>query len=146
MLVENADIDETYPRDWGSKVFRYCRFGGVDPEGLNFEGILTYCTLTGCRFYWGLFNCALLAEVRFVDCTFPGTSFRGTSFIACTFERCAFILDNMDGNCTLDNCTLTDCHFIDCTWETAPESERDITGTRFFGCTMSACRGLDGLF
>src|SRR4051794_27683930 len=66
MLVQYEDIDGTSPRDWRGKVFRYCDFHGVNIDGLNFEGIIQSSTLTGCRFYWGLFNCALLADVRFV--------------------------------------------------------------------------------
>ncbi len=146
MLVESEDFDATYPRDWGTRVFRYCRFNGADPEGLNFEGIMQACTLTQCRFYWALFNCAVFTAVRFVDCTFPGASFRGTRFVDCTFERCDFTLDNLAGDCTLDDCTLVECHFVRCTWATKLGAGRDITRTRFFGCTMSGCRGLEGLF
>ena len=151
MLIEEETFDESHPpplpASWGEHVFRFCTFDGLPLEGLSFDGIMQSCTFTGCQFYWGFFNCALLADVRFVDCTFPGASFRSAKLIACTFERCRFELDNLGGDCTIADCLIVATAFDRCHWIAKPDrGKRDITNTRWLACTQSACRGFEHMF
>jgi uncharacterized protein YjbI with pentapeptide repeats len=145
MLMEHLTYTDSGPSQWGEALYRYCTFDGLDNAGLNFTGIMQASTFTRSSFYWGLFNCALLDGVRFVDCTFPGTSFRGVRFMECTFENCRFVLDNMGGDCTIEGSILAACVFDGCVWVTRPEGKRDITNSQFLGCTFRNCRGFDGL-
>jgi uncharacterized protein YjbI with pentapeptide repeats len=151
MLIENEAFDPQSPPPapgtWGEAVFRYCTLEGLALEGLSFDGIMQSCTFTSCRFYWGFFNCALLDEVRFVDCTFPGTSFRTARLLDCTFERCSFDLDNLGGDCTIADSTIVSCAFDRCRWIAKPSrGKRDITNTRWLDCRQNACQGFDRLF
>lgn len=145
MLIENEEFTGGGPETWGEAAFRYCTFTGVDHDGINFDGILQGCTLTRCRFYWGFFNTALFDTVRFVDCDFPGASFRSVHMIDCTFDRCRFGLSNLGGGCTIDQCLIAATTFDGCTWTTAPGKARDITASRFLGCTFPHSRGFEGL-
>lgn len=151
MLIDQEAFDQNRPpqspASWGESVFRFCTFDGLALEGLNCGGIVQLCTFTSCRFYWGFFNCALLADVRFVDCTFPGASFRSTKFVDCTFERCRFELDNLGGDCTISDCLVVSTTFDRCHWLTKPgRGQRDITNTRWLGCTQTACSGFEQMF
>ncbi len=145
MLTEHLTYKRSGPDEWGDAIFRYCTFDAVDDERFNFEGVLQASTFTRCRFYWGLFNTALIDGVRFVDCSFPGTSFRGVRLVDCTFENCRFVLDNLGGDCTIDGSILAACVFDGCVWVAKPGANRDITDSRFLGCTFRDCRGFDGL-
>jgi hypothetical protein len=151
VLIDQDAFDETNPppspRDWDESVFRFCTFDSLELEGLSFAGIMQSCTFTSCQFYWGLFNCALLAEVRFVDCSFPSTSFRTVKLVDCTFERCRFELDNLGGDCTISDCLIASTTFDRCHWIAKPSrGKRDITNTRWLGCTQAACTGFDRMF
>lgn len=161
-------------REWGDKVFRYCTFEDLDQDGVGFDGMMAYCTLRRVTLYWGFFNTAVLQNVEFEDCTFPGTSFRGCTFTDCTFTRCRFILDNLGGSCTIDGCVLSGCTFRGCTFEhraataelrePAKSADRDrrklprhlseaqrppqtifTADNRIHGCTQTGCRGLFGV-
>jgi uncharacterized protein YjbI with pentapeptide repeats len=127
-------------------VFRYCTFNALSLEGVQVDGILQQSTLTGCDFYWGHFNCALVADVRFVDCVFPGTSFRGARIIASRFEGCRFIPDNLGGEVTFDECLFAGCMFERCEWVVKAVAKRDVRKTQWLACQRDRCMGFDGLF
>ncbi len=60
---------------------------------------------------------------------------------------CRFELDNLGGDCTIDDCLMAACRFVDCSWTTrADDGKRDITRTRWLGCTHERCEGFDGMF
>ena len=153
MLIESEAYDDTNappkPEEWGDTVYRHCTFDALDLEGVIFGGIMDGCAFTGCEMYWAFFNVALVAGTRFEDCTFLGASFRGCTFVDCKFVDCAFALDNLGSDCTIDDCTMAACTFERCEWATKvsrPAGKRDITKTRFLGCTQDDCEGFDGMF
>lgn len=142
MLIEDALFYEDYPLpgDWSNCVVRSTQIDGLVLEGLTFEGIMDRCVVTSTEFYGGAFIRALLTRTRFEACRFLGASFRVWTFA----------LDNLGGDCTLDDCLLASCSFTGSTWIARPgrldKDGRDITRTRWLGCTQSACTGLEGLF
>lgn len=135
------------PDEWGEAVFRYCTFDGLHMDGLSFDGAMLWCTFRQSEFYWGFFNTAVLVEVRFQDCIFPGTSFRGCRIIDCTFERCRFALSNLGGDCTVDDCTIAGTTFDDCRFEHKPGTRQSIftSNNRILACSQRGCTGLDGV-
>jgi hypothetical protein len=150
VLIENEDfgtgaLTATDVR-WDDGVFRYCTFHGLRLEGIHVGGTIQQSTLTDCDFYWGLFNTALLADVKFIDCVFPGTAFRGARIVACTFQRCRFIPGNMGGSVTFDDCLVAGCMFERCEWIVNPGEKHDVNKTQWAACRQSQCRGFDGLF
>jgi uncharacterized protein YjbI with pentapeptide repeats len=171
MLFENEVFDSINappaPATWSEHVFRGCTFEGGDLEGIIFGGVMDECTLTGVDLYWAFFNVALVARTRFEDCQFRGASFRGATLVDCTFVRCKFELDNLGSDCTIDDCVIAACAFERCSWiakarsaKTAPkksksktakpamdkDSKRDITNSKWLGCTQKGCKGFDGMF
>ena len=151
MLIEyaiyNEDHAPPHPGSWAEQVFRYTTFDALDLEGLNFGGIMERCSVTSSEFYWGLFNTALVANTRFEACRFPGTSIRGCTFVDCEFVDCRFELDNLGGDCTIDDCLIAACRFVGCTWTKKPGvPKRDITRTRWLGCTQQRCTGFEEMF
>lgn len=151
MLIEYEAFNEDHPPpnsgSWGEHVFRGTTFDAPDLEGLNFEGIMEHCVVTSSECYWGLFNTALIANTRFEACRFRGTSFRGCTLVDCEFVDCRFELDNLGGDCTIDDCLVAACRFVGCIWTKKPAAaKRDITRTRWLGCTKQRCTGFDGMF
>ena len=131
MLIEDELFNEDHPppmrpNDWGYSVIRRTTFDALDLEGLSFDGLMQGCVITSTELYWGFFNCAVVVGTRFEACRFPGASFRG---------------------CTIDDCLMAACRFVDCAWTTkAGDVARDITRTRWLGCTQERCTGFEGLF
>lgn len=151
MLIEDElyDLDNEphKPVGWGDTVYRRCGFDGLDLEGLIFDGLMEGCSFTSCELYWGLFNVALVAGTRFEGCTFRSSSFRGSTFVDCEFVECTFTLDNLGSDCTIDDCTMAACRFVRCEWVKKPAVEkRDVTRTRWLGCTQERCTGFEGMF
>jgi hypothetical protein len=151
VLIDYETFDEDHPPpsagSWGEHVIRGTSFDAVSLEGLNFEGIMERCAFTSGDFYWGLFNTALIANTRFEACRFPGTSFRGCTLVDCEFVDCRFELDNLGGDCTIDDCLIAACRFVGCTWTKKPgAARRDITRTRWLGCTQQRCTGFEEMF
>jgi hypothetical protein len=151
MLIEDVLFNEDHPpprpSEWRDCVIRRSTFDALDLEGLSFDGLMESCVVTSTEFYWGFFNCALVAGTRFEACRFPATSFRGCMFIDCEFVDCRFDLDNIGGDCTIDDCLMAACRFVGCSWVTkAAEDRPDITRTRWLGCTQERCEGFDGIF
>jgi uncharacterized protein YjbI with pentapeptide repeats len=151
MLIQDELFDEKHPPprsdDWRDGVIRRSTFDAVDLEGLSFDGVMEACIITRAEFYWALFNCALVAGTRFESCRFSGASFRGCTFVDCEFVNCAFGLDNLGGDCTIDDCIMAACRFAGCSWTTkANGGRRDITRTRWLGCTQERCTGFEGMF
>jgi hypothetical protein len=131
MLIEDELFNEDQPppmrpNDWRDSVIRRTTFDALDLEGLSFDGLMQGCVITSTELYWGFFNCAVVVGTRFEACRFPGASFRG---------------------CTIDDCLMAACRFVDCAWTTkAGDVARDITRTRWLGCTQERCTGFEGLF
>lgn len=153
MLIEDELFNEdnppppTHSDRWRDCVIRRTTIDAANLEGLSFDGLMEACVVTSSEFYWGLFNCALIARTRFEACRFPATSFRGCTFVDCEFVDCRFELCNMGGDCTIDDCTMAACRFAGCTWTTkGPDCKRDITRTRWLGCAHERCEGFDGMF
>jgi uncharacterized protein YjbI with pentapeptide repeats len=152
MLIEDALYNEDHPppirpNEWRDSTILRSTFDALDLEGLSFDGLMDGCVVTSTEFYWGLFNCALVARTRFEACRFRGTSFRGCTLVDCEFVDCTFELDNLGGDCTIDDCLIAACRFVACSWATkASDCPRDITRTRWLGCTQERSKGLDGLF
>ena len=151
MLIEDAlfneDLAPQPPQEWRDCVVRRTVFDALELEGLSCEGVMEGCAVMSTEFYWGLFNCALVAGTRFEACRFRSTSFRGCTFVDCEFVDCRFELDNLGGDCTIDDCLMAACRFVDCSWTTrADDGKRDITRTRWLGCTHERCEGFDGMF
>lgn len=152
MLIEDALYNEdslppVRPGDWGDSVVRRTSFDALELEGLIFDGVLENCAFTSIEFYWGLFNVALIAGTRFESCRFRSTSFRSCTLVDCEFVDCAFELDNLGSDCTIDDCLIAATRFVGCTWiKKAGEKKRDITRTRWIGCTQDKCDGFDGMF
>jgi len=149
VLVESQDFSPKLgPRPrWDENVYRYCNFDSLDPEGIHFAGVMTGCTLSRCHFYWGLFNTALLHEVRFDRCVFPGTSFCGSALVECKFENCEFILDNLGGDCTIEDCLIAECAFIGCRFvHQGPQPNTIFAKNRVMGSTHRGCIGIEALF
>lgn len=151
MLIEGETFDDDNappsPIEWGDTVFRHCTFEEIDLEGVIFGGIMEGCTFSNSEFYWGLFNVALVAGVRFEECRFRSSSFRGSTFVDCTFKECTFELDNLGSDCTIDDCLMAACAFESCTWTIKQGGDRrDVTRTRWLGCTQRECTGFDGMF
>ena len=150
MMIEGElyDADNEPPTsDWRDAVIRRCTFDGLELEGTTFDGLLENCTFTSTELYWVLFNCAVVANTRFEACRFRSASFRGATFVDCQFIDCKFELDNLDSDCTIDDCLMAACSFAGCTWITKPgDARRDITKTRWLGCTQKSCKGFDGIF
>lgn len=149
MLIKGEEFDATTgpPPSGNDAIFLYSAFRGLEIEGLGVEGALLYCELERVDWYWGLFNAALIAQTRFVDCIFRGCSFRGVDFVECRFERCRFIKDNLGGSCVFDDCRLVECVFENC--EIAPDAregrEPVFTRSRFYGCARSGGRGFENI-
>ncbi|MDX2204948.1 MAG: pentapeptide repeat-containing protein [Hyphomicrobiaceae bacterium] len=151
MLIEDERFDEDHPpqdlAEWRDIVIRRTAFDALELEGLSFDGVMQSCIFTSTEIYWGLFNCAAVIGTRFEACRFSGTSFRGCTFVDCEFVECTFRLDNLGGDCTIDDCLMAACWFVRCTWiKKADDVPRDITKTRWLGCTQTNCTGFDGLF
>ncbi len=151
MLIEDALFNEDHPpppsEDWRDCVMRRSTLDALDFEGLSIDGIIEGCAVTSTEFYWVLFNHALVSNTRFEACRFLGTSFRGCTFVDCEFVDCTFDLDNLGGDCTMDHCIMAACRFVGCSWTTkASDCPRDITKTRWLGCTKERCEGFEGLF
>lgn len=152
MLIEDALYNEDHPppmrpNEWRDSVILRSTFDALDLEGLSFDGVMDGCVITSTEFYWGLFNSALVARTRFEACRFRGTSFRGCTLVDCEFVDCRFDLDNLGGDCTIDDCLIAACRFVAASWATkASDVPRDITRTRWLGCTQERCNGLENLF
>lgn len=152
MLIEDKLFNEDHAPpsqaiEWGDGVFRRTTFDALELEGLIFDGVMEACVFTSTEFYWGLFNVALIAGTRFESCRFRSTSFRGCTLVDCEFVDCAFELDNLGSDCTIDDCIVAACRFVECTWiRRAGVATRDITRTRWLGCTQEKCEGFDGMF
>ena len=151
MLIEDAHFNEDQPPptpwDWRDSVIRRSAFDALELEGLSFDGVMEGCVVTSTEFYWGLFNCALVAGTRFEACRFRSSSFRGCTFVDCAFVDCRFELDNLGSDCTIDDCLMAACRFVGCSWTTREDgAPRDITRTRWLGCSQESCTGLEGLF
>ncbi len=151
MLIEdelyNEDRPPPPPGEWRDCVIRRSTFDALDLEGLSFDGVMEGCAFTSTGFYWGLFNSALVARTRFEACRFPATSFRGCTFVDCAFVDCRFELDNLGGDCTIDDCIMATCRFVGCLWTAkVVGGTRDITRTRWLGCTHELCKGFEGMF
>lgn len=151
MLIEDECFSEDCPlpssQDLRDCVIRRSTFDALDLEGFTFDGVMVGCVFTSTKFYWGLFVCAFVARTRFEACHFPSTSFRGCTFVDCEFVDCRFGLDNLGCDCTIDDCVMAACRFDGCSWTTkSPDCTRDITKTRWLGCTQTACEGFDGIF
>ena len=152
MLIEDELFNEDHPppmrpNDWRDSVIRRTTFDALDLEGLSFDGLMQGCVITSTELYWGFFNCAVVVGTSFEACRFPGVSFRGCTFVDCNFVECRFDLDNLGGDCTIDDCLMAACRFVDCAWTTkAGDVARDITRTRWLGCTQERCTGFEGLF
>jgi hypothetical protein len=130
MLIEDEFNEDQpppmRPNDWRDSVIRRTTFDALDLEGLSFDGLMQGCVITSTELYWGFFNCAVVVGTRFEACRFPGASFRG---------------------CTIDDCLMAACRFVDCAWtRKAGDVARDITRTRWLGCTQERCTGFEGLF
>ncbi|MGE0023867.1 MAG: pentapeptide repeat-containing protein [Hyphomicrobium sp.] len=153
MLIEDELFNEDNPPpgafapEWRDCVVRRTTFDAIALEGLSFDGVMESCTLTSSDFYWGFFNCALIAKTRFEACVFPATSFRGCTLVECEFIECRFELCNMGGDCTIDDCVIAASRFVGCTWTTkGPDCKPDVTKTRWLGCTQERCKGFEGIF
>ena len=92
MLIENEhfDADNALPSMLRDDVFRTSTFDGLEIEGVTFDGIIESCQFAICELYWMLFNCTLVAGVRFECCQFRSASFRGATFVECEFVECTF--------------------------------------------------------
>lgn len=149
MLYEVSEFGGAHglPDEWGDNVFRFCTFDSLDIDGFGFDGAMMGCTVRRSQFYWGFFNTAVLVDLRFQDCVFPGTSFRGCRIIDCTFERCQFTLSNLGGDCTVDDCTIVGTSFLDCRFDHKPGTRQSIFthNNRIHGCRQMGCSGLDGV-
>lgn len=123
MLFESQQFDTRLkkPVGWSDNVFRYCDFVHINTEGGDVDSVFLNCTFQNCEWYWGLFNLAVLVQVKFTNCTFRGTAFSGSKFVECEFVDCEFTLDNLNGECSFD----------DVTW---------------YGCVQSNCKGLEQEF
>lgn len=151
MVIEDALYNQDHPlpfapNEWRDGVIRRSIFDALDLEGLSFDGLMEGCVVTSTEFYWGLFNCALVARTRFEACRFRATSFRGCTLVDCEFVDCRFDLDNIGGDCTIDDCLIAACSFVGCAWIAKPDCQRDITRARWLACTQERCSGLEGLF
>ncbi|MEQ1576859.1 MAG: pentapeptide repeat-containing protein [Hyphomicrobium sp.] len=147
MRIDQEQFDKTTgpPETWGETYFSYCAFNALSIEGGSFDGAYIGCAFTGFDLYWGLFNCAVLANTTFEDCRFRGTSFRTCQFVGCHFINCRFELDNLLAECTFDGCTLAECAFKYCVINHNSPSGRPVfSTTRFYGCTQKGCQGLEG--
>jgi uncharacterized protein YjbI with pentapeptide repeats len=116
MLFESQhfDIRLDKPAGWSDHVFRYCDFTNIVTDGGQVDSIFVGCTIENCEWYWGLFNLAVFANVKFKNCTFRGTGFSGSKFIECEFTDCAFIKDNLNAECSFEDiawygCTQKNC-------------------------------------
>lgn len=148
MLFEHQEynVDAGPPPEWGDAVFKFCMFEDLDIDGVSFDGEMVSCTLCRVQLYWGFFNVALLANVTFHECVFPGASFRGCHFVECTFKDCRFTLDNLGGACIFDDCTLTECTFSNCSFDPSSRQPRLFSpSTRLYACTQTNCRGMEGI-
>ncbi|WP_082814482.1 pentapeptide repeat-containing protein [Collimonas fungivorans] len=123
MLFETERFESrlTKPASWEDCVFRYCNFADIDSEGGSIDSIFVGCTFENCEWYWGIFNLAILVQVKFKGCTFRGTAFSGSKFVECEFIDCEFTKDNLNG----------DCSFDDVAW---------------YKCKQNNCKGLEGEF
>ena len=150
MLLEDAHFDVDNVPDvgqWRDAVLRRCTFDGLDLEGVTFDGLIEACTFMSTELYWVLFNCTVVVKTRFEACYFRSASFRGATFVDCEFVECSFELDNLGSDCTIDDCLMAACTFERCTWVLkAGDAKRDVTQTRWLGCTATGCQGFDGLF
>ncbi len=114
---------------------------------MTIDGIVDTCVVTSSLLYWVLFNCALVTRTRFEACRFQSGSFRGCTFVDCEFVDCKFDLDNLGSDCTIDDCLMAASRFAGCTWTMrAGAKARDITKTRWLGCTQTDCQGFEGMF
>jgi uncharacterized protein YjbI with pentapeptide repeats len=107
--------------EWSDNLFRYCNFVKIDSEGGCFDSVFVGCTFENCEWYSGLFNCAILVNVKFIGCKFLGTAFSSSKFVECTFIDCEFTTDNLMGKCVFD-------------------------GVAWYKCTQQNCSGLEGEF
>lgn len=152
MLIEDEAYDEDNgphrPGEWRDTVYRRCSFDGLELEGIIFDGVMENCAFTSCELYWAFLNVALIAGTRFEACTFRSASFRGSTFVDCEFVDCTFTLDNLGSDCTIDDSLMAACRFERCEWVAKParNGQRDITRTRWLGCSQTACKGFDGMF
>ncbi len=150
MLHEDTMFDpdnEPAVDQWRDAVIRRCTFDGLEFEGVTFDGLIEGCSFLSSELYWVLFNVAIVANTRFEACRFRSASFRGTTFVDCEFVECTFDLDNLGSDCTIDDCLMAACRFTRCTWLTkAGDTTRDITRTRWLGCSATDCDGFDGIW
>lgn len=116
MLIEaqRFEIKLDKPATWSDSVFRYCDFVGINSEGGDFGTIFVGCTFENCEWYWGIFTCAILVNVKFIGCKFRGTAFSGAKFVECSFIDCEFTADNLQAKCSFNDvawykCTQQNC-------------------------------------
>jgi len=100
-------------------VYRYSTIEGFSVNGGHVDAAFLFCNLCELDVYGCIFNLCVFVDCTFENCTFRGTAFPGCKFVDCTFTGCQFIQDNLGGECSFDD-------------------------TRWYGCTQSACEGLDG--
>ncbi|HEX7643531.1 MAG TPA: pentapeptide repeat-containing protein [Burkholderiaceae bacterium] len=123
MLFEAEEFQTrlSKPAGWTDHFFRYCNFKHISSEGGDIDSVFIGCTLEDCEWYWGLFNGAVLVNVKFKSCTFRGTSFAGSKFVECEFHDCVFTKDNLNGDCSFN-------------------------GVKWYNCIQKNCRGLEEEF
>jgi|GEM_PF-758377 len=86
-----------------SSVFKYCSFQDIALEGMQTDAVMLGCKVRSLNWYWGLFNCCLIADTRFESCVFRGTSFSSCRFLNCEFIGCSFEQDSFGGLCQFDD-------------------------------------------
>lgn len=116
MLFENETFEGRLknPVNWTDNFFRYCKFANVESEGGSIESVFIGCTFNNCEWYWGLFNQAVLVQVKFEGCKFRGTSFSGCKFVECQFLNCEFTVDNLNGECSFNDVAWYKCRQSNC--------------------------------
>lgn len=131
------------PRFWNCNVLQFCTLEGLviydSPEGIYAD-----CTFKNTLFYWTLWNCASITNSAFTGCTFQGSSFSGTSVVKTVFSNCKFALDNLGGQCSFTDSIFALCEFKDCEFIARKQAECSMfENSRFYGCKMENCTGLD---
>jgi uncharacterized protein YjbI with pentapeptide repeats len=98
-------------------VLRYCTLKNFSLDGKNVDSVFLSCSLEDLNWYWGLFNCCLFVDTKFIDCVFRGSNFADCRFLNCEFSDCRFDEDNFHSPCSFD-------------------------GTQWFGGKAARCKGL----
>jgi len=106
MLIEGEEYrsELSLSANLEGAIFKYCSFKDIALDGKSVDAIFLSCELEKLNWYWGLFNCCLFVDTKFVNCIFQGTNFADCRFLNCEFVNCKFEKDNLHSSCSFERC------------------------------------------